>query len=93
MILLICVKSIYAFNPNLSYKDFAGCKEYQIDEGYNYKDAFVISDMKNNKPFENEIFRMKFFVFTRNDAHLLITNEPRAQVGDPSYEIGGYFQN
>lgn len=91
MILLFCVNSISAFNANLPYSVLSQCKEYQIDEGYNYKDAFAISDLKNNKPFENEIFRMKFYVFTTNDAHMLITNEPKAQVGDPAYEIGGYL--
>lgn len=86
--LLIYVKFSIGFNSNIPFNVFSECKEYQIDGDYNYRDAFAISNMKNNKPYENEIFRLKFYVFTRNDAHILITNEPRAQVGDPAYEIG-----
>lgn len=80
-----------AFNPKLPYSVLSECKEYFAGEFSNYDDAFAISDMKNNKPFENEIYRMKFYVFTRHNAHILITNEPKAQTNDAAYEIGGYL--
>lgn len=79
-----------AFNRNLPYKQLTECKEYQIQGQYLYRDSFTILDFKNNKPYENEIFRLKFYVLTRNDAHIMITNEPEAQGGDPVYEIGKF---
>lgn len=89
-IILSCACSILAYNRNISINAFSQCKEYQIDGEYKYKEAFEIDQMKNNQPYDNEIFRLKFFVFTRNDAHILISNEPSIHIGDPAYEIGGY---
>lgn len=90
-ILLINVNTIIAFNVDLPYSVLSQCKEYRIDDDYSYRDPFNISAMQNNKPFNNEIFRLKFYVFTRNDAHLLITNLPKVQVKEPAYEIGRFF--
>uniref|UniRef100_T1GCQ2 Farnesoic acid O-methyl transferase domain-containing protein n=1 Tax=Megaselia scalaris TaxID=36166 RepID=T1GCQ2_MEGSC len=86
------LSSTQAYNTNLSYSVLSECKEYQIDGQYKYRDAFTILDMKNNKPFENEIFRLKLYVFTKQDAHILISNEPRVHKGESAYEIvfGGY---
>lgn len=85
------MKVIIAYNANLSLSLLSKCKEYQIDDKYKYRDASTILDMKNNRPFENEIFRLKFYVFTKQDAHILISNEPKVHIGDPAYEIGAYY--
>lgn len=90
LLLLTCLSSNQAFNPNLSYKRLTECKEYQIQGQYLYRDSLTISDFKNNKPYDNEIFRLKFYVLTRNDAHIMITNEPGAQGGDAVYEMGKF---
>lgn len=82
------LSSTQAYNTNLSYSVLSECKEYQIDGQYKYRDAFTILDMKNNKPFENEIFRLKLYVFTKQDAHILISNEPKVHKGESAYEIG-----
>lgn len=89
-ILLIGTKTILSYNVDIPYSVLSKCKEYSIEEGYNYRKPFNISAMENNKPFSNEIFRLKFYVFTRNDAHLLITNLPKVQIYEPGYEIGKY---
>lgn len=88
--LITCASTVLAYNTNLSLNAFLQCKEYQIDGEYKYREAFAIRDLKNNQPFENEVFRMKFYVFARSDAHILITNETSVHIGDPAYEIGLY---
>lgn len=89
-VLIFYLKPIIAYNANISLSLLLECKEYQIDDQYKYRDAFTILDMKNNKPYENEIFRLKFYVFTKADAHILISNEPKVHPEDPAYEIGLY---
>lgn len=89
-IYLLCGTKVSAYNENISLSVFSQCKEYQIDGQYKYREAFTILDMKNNKPYENEIFRLKFYVFTKQDAHILISNEPKVHIGEPAYEIGLY---
>lgn len=88
--LLIKVETVLTFNVNIPYSALSQCKEYRIEDGYIYREPFNISSMENNKPFSNEIFRLKFYVLTKNDAHLLITNLPKVQIQEPAYEIGRY---
>lgn len=89
-ILLTGSSTIFAYNANLSLDVLSQCQEYQIDGEYKYREAFEIMDMKNNKPYENEVFRLKFYVFTLSYAHILISNQSSVDIGDPAYEIGAY---
>lgn len=77
----------FAYNRTLPYSALDGCKEHRIEKGYDYT-TFRISELENNKPFDNEVIRLKFYVFCNNDGHLLISNEPNVQRGDRAYEIG-----
>lgn len=85
---LFTVSAVFAYNMNLPYSAFNGCKEYRIDGQYLYRDAFTILGLKNNRPYDNEVFRMKLYVFAEKDANILISNEQQVQDNDRAYEIG-----
>lgn len=91
MLKLLIVTSIlgisFAYNRTLPYSVLEGCKEHRIEKGYVYT-TFRISELQNNEPFDDEVIRLKFYVFCHNDGHILISNEPNAQIGDRAYEIG-----
>lgn len=77
----------FGYNRTLPYSALDGCKEHRIEKGYVYT-TFRISELKNNKPLENQVLRLKFYVFCHNDGHIMLSSEPNAQIGDNAYEIG-----
>lgn len=86
--ILLFISFTSGFNTSLPYNAFDGCKEYRIDGQYIYKEAFSILGLKNNRPYDNEVFRMKFYVLTDRDANIMISNEQKSQTNDRVYEIG-----
>ncbi|KAL5274377.1 hypothetical protein ACFFRR_000858 [Megaselia abdita] len=89
---LFLIKLVSGFDTNLPYSAFNECKEYRVDGQYVYKDSFNIHGLKNNRPYDNEVFRMKFYVLTDRDANIMISNERKVQNNDNAYEIviGGW---
>lgn len=86
-LIFLIINFVFAFNANLPYSAFNGCREYRIDGQYIYKDAFNIKNFRNNRPYDNEIFRMKFYVLTDRDANIMISNVEKVQDNEPVYEI------
>lgn len=82
--------SVFGFNRTIPHSALIDCKEHRIEKGYNYR-TYRISDFQNNKPLSDEVLRMKMYVFCTNDGHILVSNEPNIQWGDPGYEIGKHF--
>ncbi|XP_055837523.1 uncharacterized protein LOC129905916 [Episyrphus balteatus] len=73
---------------NISYSQLDTCKEYFIESGdHKYKDYFQISSMNNPKLEDNQRLHLKFFVMTRMDAHILLSEFENQTCSDPVYEI------
>ncbi|XP_055837522.1 uncharacterized protein LOC129905915 isoform X2 [Episyrphus balteatus] len=73
---------------NISYAQLDTCKEYTIASGYyKYKDFFQISSMNNTKLEDDQRLHLKFFVMTRKDAHILLSEFENQSYSDPFYEI------
>lgn len=75
---------------NVSLSELQECKEYKIQtrSGYLYKKFYEIeSDFNNANNHTDYLIRLKFYVQTTNDAHILLSTTDHPGPKDRVYEI------
>lgn len=75
---------------NVSHSDLVDCKEYKILPriGYAYKKFFELSnDFNNGNNHSDYLFRLKFYVQTDHDAHILLSSSDLPGPKERVYEI------
>lgn len=75
---------------NVSLSDLQDCKDYKIQtrSGYVYKKFYEIeSDFINANNHSDYLIRLKFYVQTTNDAHILLSTTDHPGPKDRVYEI------
>lgn len=97
LLVIFLIAPALAFNEHISYSEFLNCKEFRSPANSRYETQyFSIKSFENNKPTENDFFRIKFFILASTNVSITLIDNPlvtpKEHIVISRYNISQHYQ-